>query len=593
MIKKFFEYPLDVDYLLRKKKALKKELLNNENFIEKKIAILGGVTTFEVKNILEIFLLNEGIKPIFYESEYNKYFEDALFGVELENFNPDIIYICTSYRNISSSPNIKNSFEENTKLLEDEYKKFELIWETLKTKNNCIIIQNNFEYPKNREIGNLDRSFHGCLINFIDKLNMKMVDYSNLNNNFFINDINYLSAKLGLDKWHNNQMWYSYKYAQSFESIPELSKNLTNLIKGIYGKSKKALVLDLDNTLWGGVIGDDGINNIKIGTETAIGEAYTEFQKYIKKLKNRGVVLAISSKNEDSIAKEGLNRKEMILKEKDFFSIKANWSPKYINIEEIRKEINIGIDSLVFMDDNPAEREIVIKNLQNISVPDIGDNILDYIDYLDGNGYFEVPNLSQEDFRREEYYILNKERENVKNSYLNYDEFLKSLDMKADITQIKPEQFDRVAQLTNKTNQFNLTTKRYSLSDIENISRNENMIIVCGRLKDKFGDNGLISIIIAEVKDNNLNIDLWLMSCRVLKRGMENAMFDYLLKYCKENGISKIVGSYIKTNKNIMVENHYKELGFKILSIDENSSKWEIEVNKKEKTNNIIEIGEF
>lgn len=588
-----FDYPLNKEYILRKKKLLKKQLLEKENFIEKKIAILGGVTTFEIKNILELFLLNDGIKPTFYESEYNKYFEDALFGKELELFNPDIVHICTSYKNISNIPLLTNTFEENQKLLEKECQKFNLIWETLKNKNNCIIIQNNFEYPRNREVGNLDKSYHGCLINFIDKLNIKISDYSNLNKNFYINDINYLSAKIGLEKWHDNQMWYGYKYAQSFETIPELAKNLSNIIKSIYGKTKKALVLDLDNTLWGGIIGDDGIHNIKIGTETAIGEAYTEFQKYIQKLKNRGIVLAISSKNEDAIAREGLNKKEMILKEKDFFCIKANWQPKYLNINNISKEINIGLDSVVFMDDNPAEREIVKQNLKNVSVPEIGDNIANYIDYLDNNGYFEVSGLSTEDFKREEYYKLNKERADIQSSYLNYEEFLKSLDMVADIAEIKLDQYDRVAQLTNKTNQFNLTTKRYSLSDIEKIANNESNLIVCGRLKDKFGDNGLISIIIGKIKHNEFHIDLWLMSCRVLKRDMEKAMFDYILEYCKKNNIKKIIGYYKKTNKNMMVENHYKELGFINVEKSGLDTKWELIVEKKQNMNKIIKIGEY
>ena len=590
----FLDYPLNSDYIMRKKKSIKRSLLEKDNFIEKRIAILGGSTTFDIKDILEIFLLAEGIKPIFYESEYNKYYEDALFNKELELFNPEIIYIHTSYRNINYFPEISNSKEEVEELLKKEVEKFHSIWSTLTNKYNCTIIQNNFEYPKNRTLGNFERTSHIGKINFIDKLNGKIVEYAENNNNFYINDINYLSASLGLEKWHDLSMWYGYKYCLSFEAIPYLSKNISNIIKAILGKNKKCIVLDLDNTLWGGVIGDDGVNNIKIGTETAIGEAYTEFQKYVKQLKEIGVVLAVSSKNEDNIAKEGLNLPDMILKEKDFYSIKANWNPKFENISNIAKEINIGVDSIVFMDDNPAERELVKGNLPMVEVPDIGSNIVDYIDHIDKNGYFEIINLSKEDLERNKFYEMNKKRENEKSAYSSYEDFLKSLDMQAEIDFIKPIYTDRIAQLTNKTNQFNLTTKRYTLSDIENISKDSNKIIIYGRLKDKFGDNGLISIIIGKIEEKNLHIDLWLMSCRVLKRDMEKAMLDFLVEYCNKNNIENIYGYYYKTSKNDMVKDHYLELGFECLEKNDLDSRWVLEVkNIRKKKNKVIKIGEY
>lgn len=591
---KILKYPLDCDYIMRKKKSIKRNLLERDNFIEKRIAILGGSTTFDIKDILEIFLLSEGIKPIFYESEYNKYYEDALFNKELELFNPEIIYIHTSYRNINYFPEISDSKEKVEELLKKEMKKFHSIWSILTNKYNCTIIQNNFEYPKNRILGNFERTSHIGKINFIDKLNGKIVEYAENNNNFYINDINYLSASLGLEKWHDLSMWYGYKYCLSFEAIPYLSKNISNIIKAILGKNKKCIVLDLDNTLWGGVIGDDGVNNIKIGTETAIGEAYTEFQKYVKQLKEIGVVLAVSSKNEDNIAKEGLNLPDMMLKEKDFYSIKANWNPKFENISNIAKEINIGEDSIVFMDDNPVERELVKGNLPMVEVPDIGSNIVDYIDHIDKNRYFEIINLSKEDLERNKFYEMNKKRENEKSAYSSYEDFLKSLDMQAEIDFIKPIYTDRIAQLTNKTNQFNLTTKRYTLSDIENISKDSNKIIIYGRLKDKFGDNGLITIIIGKIKEKNLHIDLWLMSCRVLKRDMEKAMLDFLVEYCNQNNIENIYGYYYKTSKNDMVKDHYLELGFECLEKNDLDSRWILEVkNIRERKNKVIKIGEY
>lgn len=589
-----FEYPLQTEYILRKKKSIKRELLQKDNFIEKRVAILGGSTTSEIKNILELFLLNEGIKPIFYESEYNKFYEDALFGEELKEFNPELIYIHTNYRNIQVFPKIENSNEEINELLENIYSKFLSIWTSLKNKFNCVIIQNNFDYPKNRIMGNYDRISQNGRINFIDKLNMKFTEYAQNNKNFYINDINYLSAQIGLNKWEDNSLWYGYKYAVSYDAIPELCKNISNMVKAIYGKNKKCIVLDLDNTLWGGIIGDDGKNGIKIGTETAIGEAYTGFQEYIKNIKDLGVTLAIASKNEDNIAREGLNLEDMRLKEKDFFTIKANWDPKSINIEKIAKEINIGLDSIVFLDDNPAEREIVKESLRVVSVPNMGNDVLNYVEHIDRNGYFEVISLSKEDLERNKYYEANKEREKEKSSFANYEDFLKSLKMKADIDFAKPLYFERIAQLTNKTNQFNLTTKRYSLADIENIASSKDEIIFYGRLQDKFGDNGLISIVIGRKEEKALHIDLWLMSCRVLKRNMEEAMFDFLIKYCKENNIEKIYGYYYKTAKNNMVKDFYKNLGFTNELLEEEKSIWSLEVNSiTENKNKVIEIGEY
>ncbi|ETT12269.1 NLI interacting factor-like phosphatase [Fusobacterium sp. CM21] len=593
-MKKIFEYPLDYEYILRKRKSIKKSLLENKSFIEKKIAILGGSTTSEIKNVLELFLLNENIKPIFFESEYNKFYEDALFSKELENFFPEIVYIHTNYHNITFFPSIENTEDEVKDLLEKEYDKFKLIWKSLEEKFNCIVIQNNFDFPKERIMGNYDRISNNGRINFIDSLNRKFIEYAKNNNKFYINDINYLSAQIGLEKWENSLLWYSYKYAISYEAIPRLCKSISNIIKAIYGKNKKCIVLDLDNTLWGGVIGDDGLNGIKIGTETAIGEAYTGFQKYIKDIKKLGITLAIASKNEEEIAKEGLNLKEMILRENDFFSIKANWNPKTENIKDIANEINIGLDSIIFLDDNPVEREIVRKQLPEVEVPEIGNDVLKYINYIDQNGFFEIVSFSKEDLERTKYYEDNKEREKAKSYFKDYDEFLKSLEMKAEINFAKPIYFDRITQLINKTNQFNLTTKRYTLAEVENIASSKDRMLIYGRLKDKFGDNGLITIIIGSIKNNEFHIDLWLMSCRVLKREMENAMLDFLVEYCKKNSIKKIYGYYYKTPKNNMVKDFYKEMGFKNLLLNNEKSEWVLEVDEiSDIKNKVIEIGEY
>lgn len=588
------DYPLDHTFLMRKKKSLKRELLKQSNFIEKKIAILGGSTTAEIRDQLELFLLSGQIKPEFYESDYNRYYEDALFSEELRSFKPDIVYIHTTHRNISFKPDICDSGEQIIDKLNSEYEKLESIWNSLKNDLNCTIIQNNFDYPGNRSLGNLERSLSVGFVNFIDKLNARLSSQAEKVNYLIISDISYLSAEIGLRSWHDSSLWFNYKYALSFEGISYLSKNIANIIKAILGKSKKSLVLDLDNTLWGGVIGDDGPEKIKIGNETAIGEAYLDFQKYIKELKSRGVILNIASKNDGEIAREGLSHVDMILSESDFFSIKANWEQKDHNINNIAKEINIGLDSIVFVDDNPAEREIVKQSLNSVSVPDIGSDILNYIDHLDKNGYFEIVSLSDEDRKRNDYYKANLERENQRVKVKSYSDFLKSLEMVAEIGIVKSVYIDRITQLVNKTNQFNLTTKRYTLSDIVSMSSSEDFLILYGRLKDKFGDNGLISVIIAHKIEAELHIDLWIMSCRVLKRDMEKAMFDDLVGKASMLGLKKIIGYYSKTKKNHLVVDHYKKLGFNCISSDDGNSCWEFNVhNDYETKNTVIKLEEY
>ena len=583
------EYPYH-ETLLTKKKSIKKELLKKDSSLTKNIAILGGSTTSELKNILELYLLKNGIAASFYESEYNKYYEDALFeNPELEAFNPDVIYIHTTQLNIINTPHIADKVEDIDKLFNKELNRYTTIWKSLE-KYNCAIIQNNFDLPHERTLGNLDCYDPHGKINFINRLNHAFATEAYKNKNLFINDINYLSASIGLDKWFNKNYWYGFKYAVSYDAIPLLAHNIANIINAIYGKTKKCLVLDLDNTCWGGVIGDDGLDGIKIGTETAIAEAYTAFQQYAKGLKDRGITLAVCSKNDFANAKEGFSHPDSILKFDDFTSFKANWDPKFQNVIDIAKEINIGIDSLVFIDDNPVERDIVSSQVSQVSVPDIGDDITEYIAYIDKSGYFEPIALLEDDTQRNKYYEDNKKRLVEEAQYQTYDDFLLSLDMSAEIKTFSPVYLDRITQLTNKTNQFNLTTKRYTFSEIENMSSSENFITLYGKLSDKFGDNGLISIVIGEIKENECHIDLWLMSCRVLKRGMEEAMLDTLVIEAKKSDIKTIIGYYYKSAKNSMVLDMYSKFGFKLKEQNNDDTIWELNIESYQNKQKNIKV---
>ena len=586
------EYPFDGDYILKKKKSIKKELLASATtFLEKKIAVLGGSTTHDIIKILDLFLLNYGIKAEFYESEYNSYYQDAMFDPEeLIQFQPDIIFVHTSNRNIKNYPEIKDSMETVGEKLAVAYQEFETMWEHLRETYHCPIIQNNMELPSYRLLGNQDGvDIHGRKY-FIEELNKKFADYGRMHEDFYIHDLHYLSASYGLDAWSDPFYWHMYKYAMCVPAIPTFAYNLSHIIKAIYGKNKKAFVLDLDNTLWGGIVGDDGMENLEIGQETSQGQAYSEFQKYIKAHKDMGILLNISSKNEEENALSGLSHPDGDLKKEDFIVIKANWDPKSINTSMIAKELNILESSLVFVDDNPAEREIIKQELPEVAVPEMT-TVEHYIREIDKHGYFEVLKLSKDDLSRNEMYKANVERANLVKTFDNYEDYLKSLEMKAVIAGFDPIYYARIAQLTNKSNQFNLTTRRYTGEEIATAAEDEIRITFYGKLEDKFGDNGVVTIAIGRIEDDTLHMELWLMSCRVLKRDMELALLDAVVEACQKKGLKKIKGYYYKTAKNGMVKEFYKTLGFDLVSQSEEDSTWEYLIpDKYECKNKVITV---
>ena len=592
---KELEYPFDSEYILKKSKRIKRELLESgTDFLSKKIAVLGGSTTHDIIRVMDVFLLNQGIQPIFYESEYAQYFQDVMFdNPELVEFEPDLIYIHTSNRNITAYPIMTDTAEQINAMLEEQYRHFSAMWDKVADKYHCPVIQNNFEYPFYRILGNQDAVLMQGRIHFINRLNEKFYQYAREHDSFYIHDINYISAAYGLDKWSDPFYWHMYKYAMCMQAIPEFAYNLSNMIKAVFGRNKKSLVLDLDNTLWGGIVGDDGVENLEIGQETSMGQVYSEFQAYVKAQKDIGVMLNIASKNEYDNAIAGLNHPDGILRPDDFILIKANWEPKSRNIAEIAEEMNILPDSLVFVDDNPAERDIVGTQVSGVAVPDIG-MPEQYIRVLDHAGFFEVISLSEDDRKRNEMYKANIEREKQLHNFGDYREYLLSLEMKGTIKAFEPIYMSRIVQLSNKSNQFNLTTKRYTQRDIEQFAADGNYITRYGKLEDKFGDNGVVSVVIGRKDDYEkvLHLELWLMSCRVLKRDMEYAMMDSMVEACKACGIDAMIGYYYPTAKNEMVKEFYCTMGFaKVQEDNDGSTMWRFDISGDyEKKNTVITV---
>lgn len=578
---KELEYPFDPEWILKKKKALKRELLQNtqQTFLEKKIAILGGSTTRDIRDILELFLLNYGIRPCFYESEYNQYYADGMFpNPALEEFHPDILYIHTSNRNIEQYPSLEDDRTLVTQKLQAEYERFQALWEHLHAVYGCPVIQNNFEPPLYRLLGNRDASDHRGRWNYIQRLNQMFYEYADTHQDFYIHDICYEAADYGLERWSDPFYWNMYKYAMCVPAIPYTAFQLARIIKSIFGRNKKVLNLDLDNTLWGGVIGDDGPENIEIGQETSLGQTYAEFQDYLKQHKKLGVLLSVNSKNNEETALSGLERADSVLKREDFVAFRANWEPKSHNLYATAEELKLLPESFVFVDDNPAEREIVRQEVPGAAVPEIT-KVEEYIRVLDRSGFFEVTNFSEDDLKRNEMYLANEQRNRMQKNFSDYGDYLRSLEMKAQIGAFDPAYFSRIAQLTNKSNQFNLTTHRYSQSEIEQIAADPQYLTLCGRLEDKFGDNGVVSIVIGRKEKAVLQIELWLMSCRVLKRDMEYAMMDTLVKQCRDCGIRQIYGYFYPTAKNAMVKDFYALQGFEKLEEDvDGNAKWSFRI---------------
>ena len=532
------DYPFTNGEILKRKKSLKRKLLEQKGLLEKRIAILSSSTIGDIKDVLELFLLNFGIKPHFYVGQYNRMYEDIMFeNQELTDFNPELIYIHTSTRGLSD---------------DEMWNKLQFIWTKIKNDYFCPIIQNNFELPAYGFDFDIQQ---------INSLNVQILDYAKKNTDFYVNDVQHLSAYFGLDKWFCEQDYYLYKYSLSVTAIPFLCHNIAKIIKSIYGKNQKCLVLDLDNTLWGGVVGDVGVMGITLGMETALGEAYLTFQRYIKTLHDKGIILTICSKNDENIAKEAFNNPNMVLQLEDITFFCANWDNKAENILKIAEHLNIFPESMVFIDDNPVERELVRQVLPDVHVPEVN-SVIDFIPHIESKGYFYVTNMSSDDAKRNEYYASDTKRSEFKSTFVDYGEYLGSLQMSSEMRSFSSVHLDRITQLINKTNQFNLTTKRYSQSEVEKVTVDPDFITLYATLDDKFGSNGIVSALIGEKSEKTLHIRLWVMSCRVFRRDLEFAIFDHLVEICKEKNLEKIVGYYFKTEKNGYVTDLFDNLGF-------------------------------
>ena len=553
--------------ILSKRKALKRQLAAREDLQPVRIAVLGGSTTEEVVDLLELWLLDSGFQPSFYQSTFGQFFSEAVHDSEaVEAFQPDVVYFHTSIFNIQNFPAISAGEGEFDQAIRAELDRFRQIWTSLEQKLGCIVIQNNFELPPEAIFGNLDAVLPAGRTRFILELNRRFAQAAAATPQLFLQDVAGISARMGLDRWFDPRRWFSYKLPTSAEGSNALATSLAATVTALFGRTRKVLVLDLDNTLWGGVIGDDGVDRIQIGPETPLAEAYTAFQRYCLRLRDRGILLAVCSKNDAALAGEGFDHPDSVLRLEHFACFRANWQSKPENLLSIAAELSLGLDSFVFVDDNPAERALVRAQFPEVAVPEIGSDPAFYPSRIEAGRFFEQVCFSAEDASRSALYRADTRRAAAAANCFSYASYLDSLDMTAEIEPFNTLYLGRITQLTNKTNQFNLTSRRYTLAEMQSIHADPNALHLYGRLSDRFGDNGLISVLLGHRNGDILDIDLWLMSCRVLKRDMECAMLDEVVARARARGICTLRGTYVPTRKNDAVADHYARMGFHLLS---------------------------
>ena len=557
-------------------KELKRNLKQDvSNLTTLKVSLLGDTATQFLATAIKGEGIERGYNIDLFEAEYNQ--------VERQILDPtsDLYAYDAKYTIV---------FQSTHKLLEQYSLKPATEWSALADERiNFIrticenaggkIIYYNYPEIEDTVFGSYANKVSSSFSYQLRKLNFELMNLAQEYPNLFICDIAGIQNKFGRDFMFDSTVYVSTEMILSIDALPYVASRTLDIIASIEGKFKKCLILDLDNTVWGGVVGDDGWENIQVGHGLGIGKAFSEFQQWVKKLKNRGIIVCVCSKNDEDKAKEPFEKNpEMVLKLDDISVFVANWENKADNIRTIQSILNIGFDSMVFLDDNPFERNMVRENVPGVTVPELPEDPGEYLEYLYTQNLFETASYSSADKDRTKQYQVEAQRVATAKKFTNEGDFLKSLEMVSEVSGFTSFNTPRVAQLSQRSNQFNLRTVRYTEDQITAIENDPKQKGFAFTLEDKFGDNGLIAVVILQEKDTDtLFIDTWFMSCRVLKRGMENFTLNTVVEFAKANGYKKIIGEYLPTPKNGMVAEHYTGLGFMRLEGTE-TAQWELDV---------------
>jgi FkbH-like protein len=552
------------DHLMHSFSQLKKNLKKDFSGCKKiRLAVLGDSAT----QFLVQALRGEGFEKSFdletWEADFNQV-ERQVFDAssELFEFKPQIVIIFHSAHKLLAKYN-KLSPAEYSTLADERLQLIGTLTSTITSALKAKVIYYNYAEINDSVFGSYASKTEPAFLFQLRKLNYELMRWASTQPDFYLCDLSSVQNQFGKSSSFQPSVYINTEMVLSIDILPAVAARTIEIVAAISGSFKKCLVVDLDNTMWGGIIGDDGLENIQLGS-LGIGKAFTEFQYWIRKLKNRGIIIAVCSKNTESIAKEPFEKHpDMVLRLEDIAVFIANWDTKVDNIRQIQAILNIGFDSMVFLDDNPFERNIVRENIPGITVPELPEDPAEYLEFLYQENLFETTSFSSEDAERTKQYQVEAQRTVVQKSFANEDEFLQSLNMVSVVEPFNKFNTPRAAQLSQRSNQFNLRTVRYTEADIERSISEANLFSFTFTLEDKFGDNGMICVVILKEADQrSLFIDTWLMSCRVLKRGMENFVLNTIVRHAKEAGYDFIKGEYIPTAKNEMVREHYSNLGF-------------------------------
>lgn len=527
-----------------------------------RLAVLGGPTTTQLVQLIEAFLAAEGIAAEIFEAEYGVFRQEILSpGSKLDLFRPQIVFLATGFADISQFPVPEMSRDAVAGLADAEVASWVTLWETANRRWSATVIQNNFEATSGSVFGHYALRYPAARENYLSRLNRGFSEAAP--SYVVLHDICALAAEAGTSRWFDPRFYFEAKMPCAADCLVAYAHSVVSLLRAIVGKSRKALVLDLDNTLWGGEVGDTGTSGLVLGQGSAEGEAYLAFQHYVKQLHDRGIVLAVCSKNDEDKAREPfLIRKDMVLKLSDISCFVANWENKADNLRDIAARLELGLDSFVFFDDNPLERALVRRLMPMVAVPDVPQDPAGYVAALTLHRFFETVSYTKEDADRARYYTQNARRREMSAQATDLELFLGSLKMHARIEAINEMNLERAAQLINKSNQFNLTTRRYTVAELRKIMESSEWHTLTLSLRDQLGDSGLISVLLLHRQSETLVIDTWVMSCRVLQRGVERLAHNEVARIARETGAKRIRGVYIPTPKNTMVQNHYSGLGF-------------------------------
>ena len=531
-----------------------------------RLAIVGGYSLYPFHELLEHLCEMQGTPVEIWLGDFDNYISEIMDPTsELYAFGPHVVLILPSEHRCKYPGQLTDPREQQQAEAQNLVDSLLALARQVKEKTRAEIIVTNFMLPAAHDLGAFRARTLGADWTFRKWVNLEL----GLNAPSYLHlcDLEFLAHRLGGLAARDARAWFETKQLGSPALLLELARETARLIASLKRAPKKVLVLDLDNTLWGGVVADDGLEGIELGDTSPRGEAFKAFQKYIVSLKQRGVLLAVCSKNDFAKAVEPFEKHpDMVLKLDDIVSFKANWEPKSENIRAMAPELNLGLDSFVFVDDNPAEIEIVRQFAPEVTTILLGPDPANYVGQLADCRLFEPRNITSEDAERTSQYRSDAQRNALAATVTDMAAYLESLQMESVISEFTPVDVPRLAQLINKSNQFNLTTRRRSEAEVISVMQANNFIGYSVRLKDRFGDHGLISIIVGEKVDDTLRIDTWLMSCRVLKRQVEEEVLNELARLAKLKNCTRLEGIYLPTPKNEMVRDFYARMGFTLVT---------------------------